>query len=123
MDAELADEYYTKHYARTNNTMVICTPHIPMKPDLRTKKAQTFSARNLMVGCNIYQLGFLKSLYERRHWSYIFSANLPLETRIYVIATTAVVIIAGSFKSQLIDYFRGGHNILGIGGGEPLAVL
>ena len=37
LDAELADAYYIEHYASTNDTKYICTPRIPMRPDLRKK--------------------------------------------------------------------------------------
>ena len=57
-DSDLADQYYLEHYA--NNTMYICTPHIPMRPDMRSKYAQTFPDRYYMFRCDIYQLGYLK---------------------------------------------------------------
>ena len=33
-DPDLADAYYLKHHANTNSSMVLCTPQIPMRPDL-----------------------------------------------------------------------------------------
>ena len=80
-DAELADSYYLEHYAGTNDTKYICTPYIPMRPDMRRKYAQTYPDRHSMVRCSIYQLGFIK----RRHF--------PIESRIFVIAAPLVLII------------------------------
>ena len=53
-DAELADDYYLEHYSDTNDTKYICTPHIPMRPDLRRKYAETHPRS--MVRCYTYQL-------------------------------------------------------------------
>ena len=80
-DAELADAYYIEHYAGTNDTKYICTPYIPMRPDLRRKYAQTYPDRYSMVRCYIYQLGFIK----RRH--------IPIESRIFLVAAPLVIII------------------------------
>ena len=64
MDSELGDEYYMKYYADTNDTMYMCTPYIPVRPDMRRKYAQTHPHIYSMVGCIIYQLGYLEKLYK-----------------------------------------------------------
>ena len=92
MDPELGDEYYMNHYADTNNTMYICTPYIPVRLDRPKKYVQTHPHMYSMIGCYIYQLGFLKRLYERSHWSYYFSSHFPLDDRLFMVAAVLVVI-------------------------------
>ena len=95
-DAELTDDYYLEHYADTNNTMYICSPRIPMRPDLRRKYAETHPNTYSMVMCGSYQLGYLKRFYQQRHSSYIFGADYPIQNRIYLIVT-AIITITGVF--------------------------
>ena len=94
MDPELADSHYMKYYADTNNTMYLCTPRIPVKPDLRKKYAETHPDRYSMARCHIYQLGYLKLLYKVYHRSFIFSADYPLSWRIYHIVIIIISITA-----------------------------
>ena len=91
MDPELADAYYMNHYTNSNDTMYICTPYIPMRPDMHKIFEQLYPDRHSMVRCSIYQLGLLKRLSQRRQWSY-----LSAEQRLFTVAT-AVVVITGIF--------------------------
>ena len=99
-DFDLADQYYLEHYADTNDTMYICTPRIPVRPDLRRKYAETHPNRYNMVRCDVYQLGYFKRLYQMYHWSYIFSADYPFVALIYdiVIAIISIVGIFGELE-------------------------
>ena len=49
-----------------------------------------------MLVCGSYELGSLKRLYQPRHWSYIFSADYPIQERIYLVAV-AVIALTGIF--------------------------
>ena len=86
-DSELADQYYLEHYADTNNTMYICTPYIPMIPDLQRKYVERHPNTYSMVLCDPYQLGYLKRLHQQKHLSYIV---------IYLVAS-AIIAITGLF--------------------------
>ena len=101
-DAELADDYYLEHYADANITKYICSPKIPVRPDMRRKYAKLFPDRYSMVRCYVYQLGYLKRLYQAQHWSYMFSADFDLFVRIYLIVTGAISIVGvlGEFCSS-----------------------
>ena len=90
VDPELADLHYMKYYANTNNTMYLCSPYFPMRPDMRRKYAQMYPDRDSMVKCYVVQPGFLKHNYQFGHWSYIFSPYIPVEWRVTVL--TAVLI-------------------------------
>ena len=95
MDPELADVFYMKYVDGTNYTMPICTPHIPVRPEMRKKYAQMYPDRYSMTICYTvsYQPGFLKLLYQRSHWKYIFSADYPVDLRLYMVASVVVAII------------------------------
>ena len=99
MDADLVDSYYLEHYGDTNDTKYICTPYIPVRPDLRKKMAETLSSVNYMIRCNIYQLRFLKRLYQVHHWSYVFTADYPVVSHIYniVIVLIGITGLLGEF--------------------------
>ena len=89
MDSELGDEYYMKYYANTNDTMYMCTPYIPVRPDMRRKYAQTHPHIYSMVGCIIYQLGYLERLYKVRN---IFSTHGSVQDQIFLPIAAAVII-------------------------------
>ena len=89
IDAELADAYYLEHFENTNDTKYICTPTVPMRPDIRRKMVETYpSGYASLIGCFVYKLGFFKELYKR---SYFFSADYPTEKRIF---STTVSLLA-----------------------------
>ena len=101
-DSELADQYYLEHYADTNNTMYICTPKIPVRPDLRRKYAETHPNKYSMVMCYFYQLGYFKRLYQKYHWSYVFSSEFPVLGHVYHIVVVLICITGtfGEFRSN-----------------------
>ena len=92
MDSELGDEYYMKYYADTNDTMYMCTPYIPVRPDMRRKYAQTHPHIYSMVGCIIYQLGYLEKLYKVRN---IFSTHGSVQDQIFLPIAAAVIVCGG----------------------------
>ena len=96
MDPDLADDYYLMHHSDTNSTMLICTPNIPMRLDMRRKYAQRFPNKYSMVKCYSIRLGDLKRHYQFSHWSYVFSSHLPVWQRINLIAS-ALITVTGVF--------------------------
>ena len=98
-DAELADAYYLEHYANTNKTMVICTPHIPMEANHFKNKAKT-KTMNSMIVCNYYQLGYLKWLYKQRDWSYIWNTSGGVPLRVALVAA-GMITITGVFGEYI----------------------
>ena len=71
-----------------------------MKADLRRKIAEGHPHKQSMVDCVVYHLGLLKRLFQRYHWSYIFSSDYPVLGRIYQIVTYAIFIVGifGEFR-------------------------
>ena len=90
VDSELVDSHYMKYYANTNNTMYLCSPYFPVRPDMLRKYAQMYPDRHSMAKCYVVQPGFLKHYYRFGHWTYIFSPYFPVEWRVTVL--TAVLI-------------------------------
>ena len=99
IDPDLADACYHDHHTNSNHTLFICTPHIPARPDLRRKMIELTNNIYSMLGCDIYKLGYYKSLHELSQWSYIFSSKFPLESLIYAVMAylTAVIGIFGKY--------------------------
>ena len=98
-DPDLADAYYLEYYANSNETLVICTPHIPVRPDLRRKMIEFHNNIYSMLRCDVHKLGYYKSLHKQRSWSFTVSSNFPLENRIYLIIAylTSVTGIFGEY--------------------------
>ena len=65
MDPELADAYYLEHHIGSNYTAYICTPRIPVRPDMRRKYVEMFPNTYSMVLCWVHELGSLKRLYQQ----------------------------------------------------------
>ena len=91
-DAELADQYYLEHYADTNKTVYICTPYVLVSPVMRAKYIQTHPYRYTNLRCGVFQLGYIKRLHQKRHWSFYFSAEYPVVNRIYDMVRLAISI-------------------------------
>ena len=91
-DPELADTYFIEHYAHTNNTMYICTPQYPVRPDMRRKYAQTHPNPYSMVACIIYHLGLLDNLYKEGFSTVVFS---PVFLGYIYVGLLAVICITG----------------------------
>ena len=111
-DAELADSYYLKHYANTNRTMAICTPHIPMRPDHFKNKVKTHTLKSMII-CNYYQLGYLKWLYQQGDLGYIWnvSGGIPLRVALVVAGMITITGLAGEYRyhSKLLSKRRLGN--------------
>ena len=99
MDSELADAYYLEHRTNSNETLVICTPHIPLRSDKRKKMIELTNNIYSVVRCDIYKLGYYKLLHEQGQWSYMLSSDYPLVSRIYLIIAyvTAATGIIGKY--------------------------
>ena len=54
MDPDLADAYFTEHYANINKTMVMCTPYFPIE-QTQQYASKLFS----LIVCFNYELGML----------------------------------------------------------------
>ena len=86
-DIELTQEYYLKYYADTNKSMLLCSPYIPMRPDIY--RAWT-EQENSLVWCFHYYLGLLEKLYGRGHFKYIWNSGT---LGLYLAVSAAMVII------------------------------
>ena len=86
-DIELTQEYYLKYYADTNKSMLLCTPYIPMKPDVY--KAWT-EQENSLVWCFHYYLGLLEKLYRQGKFQYVWNSGT---LAMYLAVSAAIVII------------------------------
>ena len=92
MDAELADAYYLEHFENTNETKYICSPTVPVRPELRRKMVETNPhGYASLAGCFVYKLGFINDLYEKNR--NIFSVDLPAHSRINLLAFGLIAII------------------------------
>ena len=60
-DPELADASYFEHYNNTNNTMILISPLIPMRPDT-FKMASNSPTRT--ITWHFYRPGLLKEFYQ-----------------------------------------------------------
>ena len=98
-DAESADSYYLEHYGNTNRTMVICTPHIPMRPDHFRNKVNTHTLKSMVI-CNYYQLGYLKWLYQQGDLGYIWriSGDVPLRVALVVAGMITITGVVGEYR-------------------------
>ena len=92
IDPDLADAYYIKYFADTNNTMYMCNPRIQMNPDLRRKMAETHPSRYYIIRCSVYQLGLLKHFYTKNYWGTVFDERFP-EFCTYLVAAVLITIV------------------------------
>ena len=90
-DPDLADAYYLKHHANTNNSMVLCTPQIPMTPDLFRKMVEKYTIYSMILGVQ-YKLGYFRKLYAPGDWSYIWSTYGGVELRAALVAAALITI-------------------------------
>ena len=95
-DDELADEYYLQHYTNTNNTVYICTPHVPMRTGSRRKYTKLHPNKYYWLRCDIHHLGFMNYWHERVQLSFIFSADLSVRVR-FRLVVLAVISLTGIF--------------------------
>ena len=92
-DAELADALYMTYFVGTNYTMHMCTPRVPIRPDMHRKLMRRHPGTYSMVSCITYELGYLEKLYKQRN---IFSSHASVQDQIYL-PVAAVVLICGVF--------------------------
>ena len=102
-DPDLADAYYLQHYAHTNNTMYICTPRFPVRPDMRRKDVQTHRNPYSMVTCIIYQLGLLENLYKRG-FSTVVLAFSPVFLGYIYVGLLALICITGILGELILNF-------------------
>ena len=100
-DIELTQEHYLKYYAHTNESMLLCTPYIPMRPDVFeawTKRS------NSLVWCYNYYLGLLEKLYGRGNFKYIWNSG---SLGLYLAVSAAILIILSGVigKQSRVDRF------------------
>ena len=86
MDPELADTYYLEHHAGSNNTVYICTPYIPVRPDLQRKYVEMFPNTYSMVLCWVHELGSLKRLYQQGR----FMSEVHKDQKIFLLVVAIV---------------------------------
>ena len=85
-DLELAKKHYFEHYANTNKTMFLCSPDVPMRPDVYFNLTED---DQFLGWCfHILEDGFLEGT-----WSYIWKTNrLGLSL---VVSAAMVIIVTG----------------------------
>ena len=71
-DIELTQAHYLKHYADTNKTLVLCSPTVPMRPDVN--RYWTEKGYNLVM-CNNYEFGLLEKIYGPGNLKYIWKSE------------------------------------------------
>ena len=94
-DIELTQAHYLKYYAHTNKNMLLCTPYIPMRPDVyRAWIEQDYS----LGRCYNYYLGLLEELYGLGNFKDIWnSGNLGM----YLAVSAAILIILSGLIGKL----------------------
>ena len=96
-DIELTQEHYLKYYANTNKSMLLCTPYIPMRPDIyRSLIEQDYS----LLSCGNYHLGLLEALYGRGNFKYIWnSETLQLS---FAVSAAILIVFSGLFGKWMV---------------------
>ena len=86
-DIELTQAHYLKYYADTNKSMLLCTPYIPMRPDV----FEAWTKRdNSLVRCYNYYLGLLEKLYRQGKFKYVWNSGT---LAMYLAVSAAILII------------------------------
>ena len=96
-DVELADAYYFEHYANTNETMPLCSPFIPMQPDLFIRQYRMYTKYSLLF-CGSYWPGLLKEIYQQGDLSYIWNTSGGVPLRIALVVAAIIIITGGLGK-------------------------
>ena len=91
MDSDLADAYYLEHYANTNASMAMCTPHIPVYPYLYRDKGNTVTM-TYIVNCFWYEEVWLKRIYHRGDLSYIWSTSGGTSLHVALVAAALITL-------------------------------
>ena len=92
---QLTQEYYLKYYAHTNKSMLLCTPYIPMRPDV----FEAWTKRdNSLVWCYNYYPGLLGKMYRRGTFRYVWNSE-TLAMYLAVLAAI-VIIVSGLIGNQ-----------------------
>ena len=71
-DVNLTKAHYIKHYAKTNKTMVLCRPTVPMRPDVYRDWTEHHYP---LISCIHYEPGALEELYGEGKWIYIWKSD------------------------------------------------
>ena len=71
-DIELTQSHYLEYYANGTNPMLLCTPNVPMRPDVVPKRTW-IEQHDPSVSCFYYHLGILEVVYGEAHRSYIWT--------------------------------------------------
>ena len=95
-DIELTQDHYLKYHAHTNKSMFLCSPYVPMRPDIYRAWTEQGSS---FVLCNNYYLGFLEELYGQGNLKYIWSSG---GQGLYLAVSAAtIIILIGLFGKQI----------------------
>ena len=70
---ELVDYYYFANYANTSQTMLLCSPYVPMKPGSFREWAKRYDYDyGMLTGWGVVP-GFLKEVYQEGDWIFIWN--------------------------------------------------
>ena len=86
-DIELTQDHYLKYYVHTNKSMILCSPYVPMRPDIY--RAWTEQG-NSLIECNDYYLGLLENMYGQGNFKYIWNSGTGA---LYPAVSAAILII------------------------------
>ena len=93
-DIELTQEYYLKYYADTNKSMLLCSPSLPMRPDIY----RVWTEQNPLVRCYNYYLGLLEQLYGFGNFKYIWNSGT---LGLYLAVSAAILIMFSGIIGKL----------------------
>ena len=93
-DAELAEAYYFEHYNNTNETMLLISPYIPMRPESFKNWSNHFSPFR-MISWMHYRPGLLKEFYQAGDIGYIWRTS-GLRLRVALVVTL-IITLTGVF--------------------------
>ena len=95
-DAELADDYYFKHYNNTNKTMILYSPSFPMRPNLFRK----WMKGHPMISRMRFWPGRLKEIYGQRHAGYLWRTS-GVMLKVAVVAALMIMLtgVFGEYHS------------------------
>ena len=92
-DAELADAYYFEHYNNTNETMLLISPYIPMRPESFKKLYKIYTSNHMIwITWMYYRPGLLKEIYQQGDISFIWKVS-GVDMRMAFVAALVITII------------------------------
>ena len=91
LDFELTHKHFLEFYANSNKTMVVCTPTVPMRPDVLGKWTKH---DNPLVQCYNYELLIRSRSSYKSNWYDIWNSDVKFELSLTV-AVAMLIILTG----------------------------